>query len=334
VTKEDLLAVASAVSLLSLLPGPMSATGLDMVGVPFDAVVTSVKVEISDRSVTHYTMKGSSGPLQYTSDARYDPATGQTKETLTQDGTGNKITSSANCPADPWLTNIGCTGGLVNANGDFKPDVLSKIIQLKAPVSAFLIHDYPDRAKIKAEFERARQEMTRKALEDAKQRRLRAKMLVPPTPTRSVLGTAAGMKNPGGFGGTTMPIATPTPTYPPYGAVYTGGNPPVTMSASQAPLNVSITVQNTSSQTWTSGGNFHLSYHWYQGGAQLVRDGERTFMPVNVTPGRTVNLSATVKPPPTPGAWALQWDMVNEGVAWFSDKGVPMSTPRNVNVVP
>ena len=155
-----------------------------------------------------------------------------------------------------------------------------------------------------------------------------------PTPTKSVLASAAGMKSAGGVGVATgapkPPTATPAPLW---GAVYTGGNPPGTLKVGQV-VTVQVTVQNTSSQTWTSALNFHLGLHWLRGGAQIVRDGDRTFLPGPVAPGATVNLSAKVTAPPTAGASTLQWDMVQENVTWFSDKGVPMSAPKSVNVTP
>ena len=107
----------------------------------------------------------------------------------------------------------------------------------------------------------------------------------------------------------------------------------MTMKVGQVAM-VPITVQNRSSQAWPAGGVFHLSFHWFRGGVQIVRDGDRTFMTAAVAPGATVSLTAKVTAPATTGATVLQWDMVQEGVAWFSDRGVPMSAPKSVNVTP
>jgi hypothetical protein len=99
-------------------------------------------------------------------------------------------------------------------------------------------------------------------------------------------------------------------------------------------VGVTVTVQNTSSQTWPAGGVFHLSYHWFRGGSQIVHDGTRTVFLTAVAPGGSGSVLANVMAPPTAGAAVLQWDMIQEGVTWFSDKGVPMSAPKNVNITP
>ncbi|MGA7990114.1 MAG: hypothetical protein WCC53_01655, partial [Thermoanaerobaculia bacterium] len=296
------IGVGAAVVAIGILATPcvVRAFGVLEVGPddpPIQPQLDTVTVSLENEGRVRYLMTGhlvtSKGPVALSAEGWFDPVARRAVDTFVV-GTLN-FNSRASCITDPWLASqVVCSD--VNVN----PPLPKVIAQPSSPPSAGFLND-PDRAMLVAAY---RKELDRQnALKTAKQKRLRSQMVIPPTPTRSVLASAAGLKNAGGVGlgagsPKSQPAVTPmsTPVYPPYGAVYTGGNPPVTMSASQAPLSVSITVQNTSSQTWTSGGNFHLSYHWYQGGAQLVRDGERTFMPVNVTPGRTVNLSATVKP--------------------------------------
>ena len=57
-------------------------------------------------------------------------------------------------------------------------------------------------------------------------------------------------------------------------------------------------------------------------------------MPAAVAPGACVTPNAKVVAPPTVGPSALRCDMVQENVAWFSDKGVAMGAAQNLTVTP
>lgn len=323
-----------AAAALGMLTAPRVALGFGVLVAdpgepPIQPHLDSVVVSLEDAGRVHYFLTGhiptSRGVVPVSVEGRFDPVARRAVDSVTL-GTVT-LNGRASCVADPWLASQVCSD--VNVNPPM-PKVMGQLSTL--PSAEFL--NGPDRERIVAEYRKALDKQN--ALRSAAQRRLRAQVLVPPTPTRSVLASASGMKKAGGVdlsGFSSPPAATPTPKYPPYGAVYTGGAPPATMKAGQT-LSVFVTVQNTSSQTWPAGGSFHLSFHWYRGGAQIVRDGDRTFLPVAVTPGVTINLTAKVTAPPTTGAATLQWDMVQENVTWFSDKGVAMSAPKNVNVTP
>jgi hypothetical protein len=86
---------------------------------------------------------------------------------------------------------------------------------------------------------------------------------------------------------------------------------------------VQVSLTNVGTTPWTIAGpnSFHLAYHW-DGPAPLY-EGERTDLPYDVLPGDKVTVQATLKTPATPGTYTLQWDMVQEGIAWFSNQGVP-----------
>ena len=118
----------------------------------------------------------------------------------------------------------------------------------------------------------------------------------------------------------------------PYGATYDVSATPASIKAG-ATIQVPIKVTNGSNQVWGAGTNFHLSYHWAQNGAVVINDGERTTLPNAVQPCGTIVLSATVKAPPSAGTWEIRWDMVLEGVTWFSTQGVPTGN-RTVTVTP
>ncbi len=98
---------------------------------------------------------------------------------------------------------------------------------------------------------------------------------------------------------------------------------------------VPVTVRNTGTVDWPHGGGHptHLAYHWErkEGAAQgatdsalAVFEGRRTALPADVPPGAALDVVALVEGPPQVGSYKLRWDLVQEGVAWFSDHGNPM----------
>jgi hypothetical protein len=118
-------------------------------------------------------------------------------------------------------------------------------------------------------------------------------------------------------------LALPPPgrlTGPPYGATYLPS--PLGIRAGETSTS-RVRVTNTGTLIWQATGNFRLSYHWYQDNAPIVFEGVRTFLPsVEIAPGQSMLIEATVKAPPAPGTYTLKWDMVHEDITWFSWKGV------------
>jgi hypothetical protein len=92
-----------------------------------------------------------------------------------------------------------------------------------------------------------------------------------------------------------------------------------------APTRMPMTVHNLGYVTWFSSGSqpTHLSYHWYNRdtGQIEIFDGVRTPLPHDVAPGGSATLAALVWPPARPGRFVLQWDLVLEGISWFSSHG-------------
>jgi len=85
---------------------------------------------------------------------------------------------------------------------------------------------------------------------------------------------------------------------------------------------VPVTITNSGSLTWSET-QFFLAYHLYRNGVLYVWDGLRTALPGPVAPGQSVTVNASVKLPLTPGTYSAQFDLVHEGVTWFSGRGVP-----------
>jgi alpha-tubulin suppressor-like RCC1 family protein len=124
-----------------------------------------------------------------------------------------------------------------------------------------------------------------------------------------------------------------------YGATYnvTGGFPSPTMPAGTAAL-FTVQLANTGSFTWLRQGGganpVRLAFHWYNGAGQLVAwDCVRADLTKNVVAGDTDTIATWITTPNVPGAtYILKFDLVREGVTWFSSKGVPMSAPQTANL--
>lgn len=78
---------------------------------------------------------------------------------------------------------------------------------------------------------------------------------------------------------------------------------------------------------WTSRGRtLSASYHWRaEDGSIAVHDGLRTPLRTALGPGERARVSLSVAAPVHPGAYVLEADLVQEGVAWFSDHGSPVA---------
>jgi O-Antigen ligase len=109
---------------------------------------------------------------------------------------------------------------------------------------------------------------------------------------------------------------------------YRVGELPATIHVGEA-FSVVVTVTNASVLPWkrTQPGVTHLSYHWGcpAGGYRSLADfeGVRSGLPADVPPGGTVDVVAVVRGPEAPGEYRLSWDLVQEDVSWFSERGSP-----------
>lgn len=93
---------------------------------------------------------------------------------------------------------------------------------------------------------------------------------------------------------------------------------------------VPVRVRNRGSFIWPSDGSVAVAYHWRRlDGTEVVWDGRRTPLPAAVAPGAEVSLAALVEAPTEAGRLVLEWDLVHEGVAWFSERD-PEPRPQSV----
>ena len=102
---------------------------------------------------------------------------------------------------------------------------------------------------------------------------------------------------------------------------------PFTTVEPGSPITITVKVKNSSDITWPMGGSdgqyyqIRLGNHWLKQGELLVKDDARASLLKDLKPMEEVDLNLTVTTPMQPGSYFLEPDMVQEGVAWFKDKG-------------
>jgi hypothetical protein len=96
---------------------------------------------------------------------------------------------------------------------------------------------------------------------------------------------------------------------------------------------IEVTIQNTGTDTWSSTAKgrapVNISYHWFpaKGDSPVIFDGHRTPFPHELAPGGRITVNnVLVVAPPVPGSYRLQVSLVQEGVAWFENKGASTLT--------
>jgi hypothetical protein len=105
----------------------------------------------------------------------------------------------------------------------------------------------------------------------------------------------------------------------PSNATFVSQSIPATMTAGH-PYNVSVTMQNTGTTTWTAAAKFRL-------GTQNPTDNttwgfNRVLLPNNtsIAPGSSATFSFKVTAPSTSGTYNMQYMMLQEGVNWFGNR--------------
>ncbi|MEA2660608.1 MAG: stage sporulation protein, partial [Chloroflexota bacterium] len=92
---------------------------------------------------------------------------------------------------------------------------------------------------------------------------------------------------------------------------------------------IEVHVRNAGLAAWPAGGEHpvRLGYHWLDGTPiPVVWDGGRATLPHDVQPGEELALVLSVRAPRAEATLLLAWDMVQEGVGWFSGQAV---TPKH-----
>jgi hypothetical protein len=99
-----------------------------------------------------------------------------------------------------------------------------------------------------------------------------------------------------------------------------------------------VNLTNTGYFTWKRTGTgpnpVNLAFHWYNAQGQLIAwDCVRTALPTDVAPGQSVMVPVSIYLPNVPhSTYVLRFDLVHEGAAWFSWRGVPLSAAQTANI--
>lgn len=94
-------------------------------------------------------------------------------------------------------------------------------------------------------------------------------------------------------------------------------------------LIVELEIRNTGVVPWLARGGHpvRLGYRWLDlAGTPVVADGGRADLPAPVPPGMSVRAEIRVESPPQAGRYVLQVELLEEGIDWFSRRGVPPLT--------
>jgi hypothetical protein len=123
------------------------------------------------------------------------------------------------------------------------------------------------------------------------------------------------------------------PDPPIWSADYLGHSTPERLYTNRG-ASVEVRVRNTSSATWGSSGDVVgrvvVSYRWRtENGDLVVPQGDIALLPRPCKPGEETSVTAGLWTPPEAGSYVLEWEMLSERVAWFSERGVP---PLRVDV--
>ncbi len=121
--------------------------------------------------------------------------------------------------------------------------------------------------------------------------------------------------------GMQTPSRTVTVATPSYGATYTIASP-VTLTTPGGSAVVGVTVKNTGSMPWLRSQQINLAYHISNLAGVITWDGMRSPLSADVQPGGSIAVAAIVKAPATAGRYTITFDLVQEGVTWFSGQGV------------
>ncbi len=98
---------------------------------------------------------------------------------------------------------------------------------------------------------------------------------------------------------------------------------------------VRVLLRNDGSRIWPGDGSVSLSFHWFAADGEIVAwEGLRAAVTRPVAPGEVIELDAVVTAPPSTGFLRFQWDMVEEGVCWFSQRDADSSPALVFLVVP
>ncbi|MCD4749016.1 MAG: LTA synthase family protein [Thermoanaerobaculales bacterium] len=100
-------------------------------------------------------------------------------------------------------------------------------------------------------------------------------------------------------------------------------------------LTATLVIRNSGAMTWGVGESLGVAAHWRRTGSEeAIWEGPRTHFARPVKPGETVTVEAVADVPIRSGRWLIEWDMVEEGVCWFSQQNGRLGRDALVVVLP
>jgi hypothetical protein len=89
-----------------------------------------------------------------------------------------------------------------------------------------------------------------------------------------------------------------------------------------AALQVTIHIKNAGPVPWRADAGIGLGNHWLRPDGELAvwADG-RAYLSQDLAPGQLGVCALPIRAPAAPGQYLIEFDMVEEGVTWFKDRG-------------
>ncbi|HXH11940.1 MAG TPA: hypothetical protein VNP04_19525 [Alphaproteobacteria bacterium] len=104
---------------------------------------------------------------------------------------------------------------------------------------------------------------------------------------------------------------------------------PSTYSVSSSdPIVLTLTAENTGQAAWLDTGDgdrgaIRLGWRWFAGGQVIASSEGRAPLRYTIFPGQSYVFQTSINPPEESGTYILEFGLVNEGIAWFSELGIP-----------
>ncbi len=116
----------------------------------------------------------------------------------------------------------------------------------------------------------------------------------------------------------------PSVPAPVYRVAYLSHTTPPSMQPGQQ-VSAVVRLRNDGNILWCAGGEtpVRLGCRWYDQAGRELSDvpSPRTPLPQDVAAGQTATVTALLTAPAKPGIYAVRWDLIAEGVGWFSARG-------------
>lgn len=82
-----------------------------------------------------------------------------------------------------------------------------------------------------------------------------------------------------------------------------------------------VTIKNQGSKAWPAC-SVNIGNHWYFDKTMSKYDDQRYTIEKEIKPDESIEVDFSVKSPDTGGKYELEFDLVREGIAWFSSRGL------------